>query len=203
MIDVPHWFSRDVSRETLEKLEVYKNLLEKWTRKINLISKSTVDDIAMRHIWDSAQIYNHIEGKWADLGSGGGLPGVVLAVLADGWNESVDMVLIESDQRKAAFLRACARDLEISLKVIPKRIDEAEPQSAEVVSARALANLNSLIELALPHLAVDGTGIFMKGAKWQAEIEKARHNWLFSCEATPSKTNPDAAILRIRDIQRA
>ncbi len=202
MIDVPGWFSGDVSRETLIKLEAYKNLLRKWTRKINLISKSTVDEIADRHIWDSAQIYQKASGKWVDLGSGGGLPGVVLAILAQGDEEVLDLTLIESDQRKATFLRTCARELDVSLTVIPKRIDKAEEQKASIVSARALADLSSLIELSQPHLSEGGMGIFMKGVKWQAEIEDARRNWLFSCEATPSKTNPEAAILRIRDIQR-
>ena len=85
MMEAPGWFVRDVSCETLEKLDAYKALLEKWTRKINLISKSTIDDISMRHIWDSAQIYQQVTHKWVDLGSGGGLPGVVIAVLAAGW----------------------------------------------------------------------------------------------------------------------
>lgn len=202
MIDVPHWFSGNVSRETLAKLSVYKDLLEKWTRKINLISKSSINEIADRHIWDSAQIYQKTNGKWVDLGSGGGLPAVVLAILAQSNGDTLDLTLIESDQRKAAFLRTCARELEVPLTVIPERIDETEEQNANIVSARALADLKTLIELSQRHLAQGGTGIFMKGIKWQAEIEDARRNWLFSYEATPSKTNPEAAILKIRDIQR-
>ena len=203
MMEAPGWFVRDVSRETLEKLDAYKALLEKWTRKINLISKSTIDDIAMRHIWDSAQIYQQVTHKWVDLGSGGGLPGVVIAVLAAGWNEPMDMVLVESDQRKTTFLRTCARELDISLNVIPKRIDEIESQQGEIVSARALSDLSGLLEIAVPHLSQGGTCVFMKGARWQAEVENARKSWQFSCEAAPSKTNSDAAILRIRDIERA
>ena len=202
MIAPPDWFLHDVSRETLEKLDAYKNLLEKWTRKINLISRSTVEDIAMRHIWDSAQIYERIDGKWADLGSGGGLPAVVLAVLAEGWGDPLDMVLVESDQRKTTFLRTCARELDVSFRVIPERIDEIEPQFADVVSARALADLSGLIKLTLPHLKPGGVGVFMKGARWQEEVKDAQENWRFSYEATPSKTNPEAAILKIRDIQR-
>lgn len=202
MMEAPYWLPHSVSRETLSKLEAYKGLLEKWTRKINLISKSTIDEIADRHIWDSAQVYHNNPGKWVDLGSGGGLPGVVIAILAQGRGEPVDLTLIESDQRKATFLRTCARELEVALFVIPKRINEVEEQNANTVSARALTDLDSLIGLSQLHLAKGGVGVFMKGAKWQAEIEDARRNWLFSCEATPSKTNPEAAILRIRDIRR-
>ncbi|WP_223421847.1 16S rRNA (guanine(527)-N(7))-methyltransferase RsmG [Tateyamaria pelophila] len=202
MIEVPQWFSRDVSRETLEKLETYKNLLEKWTRKINLISKSTIEDISERHIWDSAQIYQQTQGKWVDLGSGGGLPGVVLAILAEGWNEPLNLTLVESDQRKATFLRACAREIEVSINVSAKRIEMIEVQNADVVSARALTDLNSLIEMSFRHLAPGGLGVFMKGARWKAEVEDARKNWLFLCDAVLSKTSPEAAILKIRDIQR-
>lgn len=202
MIDVPLWFPRDVSRETLEKLDAYKALLEKWTQKINLISRSSIQHIADRHIWDSAQVYEKTEGKWADLGSGGGLPAVVVALLAQGWNEALDMTLVESDQRKATFLRSCARELDVPLQVVARRIDAVKPLGADTISARALADLSSLLELSHPHFAMGGTGIFMKGARWQDELRAARKNWVFSCDATESKTNPEAAILKIRDIHR-
>jgi 16S rRNA (guanine527-N7)-methyltransferase len=202
VIEVPTWFLQDVSRETLDKLCVYKELLKKWTKKINLISRSTYDHIADRHIWDSAQIFEHIEGRWVDLGSGGGLPGVVLAILADGKKKPLNIVLIESDIRKATFLRTCSTKLEVPLKVISQRIDCIEPLNAEIISARALTNLNNLVELAEMHLTPGGASLFMKGAKWQQELEEARRNWQFSCDVKPSLTNPDAAILRIKDIRR-
>lgn len=202
MIAVPCWFQRDVSRETLQKLDAYKTLLEKWTRKINLISKSTVQDIAERHIWDSAQVYEKTDGKWADLGSGGGLPAVVVAILAQGWKDPLEMTLVESDQRKATFLRTCARELDLQITVVSHRIEAVDALGAQIISARALADLNSLLALSYPHLAKDGTGIFMKGARWQDEVHAARKNWVFSCDAMESKTNPEAAILRIRDIHR-
>lgn len=198
----PDWFEQDVSRETLEKLDAFAALLEKWTGKINLIAKSTVDDIMMRHIWDSAQAFQPFSGKWADLGSGGGLPGVVVAILAQAQDAPSETVLIESDQRKATFLRTCARELDVPLTVIAKRIEQAEPQRAQIVSARALADLDTLLELSTRHLSAEGIAIFSKGAQWQSEINDARKHWRFSCDAVPSKTNPDAAILRIRDIER-
>lgn len=202
-MQVPDWFDQDVSRETLDKLSAFEALLAKWTKKINLVAKSTVDDIASRHIWDSAQVYQPTDGIWTDIGSGGGLPGVVIAILAQGRGDAQKTVLIESDQRKSTFLRTCARELDLPMTVIAKRIEQADPQGANIVSARALADLDTLLALATPHLADGGTCIFMKGAQWRSEIEAAEQNWRFACVATPSKTNPDAAILRIRDITRA
>jgi 16S rRNA (guanine527-N7)-methyltransferase len=203
MITRPDWFEGDVSRETLDKLDLYQSLLGKWTGKINLIAKSTVNEIAQRHIWDSAQIYQGESGLWADLGTGGGLPGVVIAVLAAGRTIPLSMVLVESDQRKAAFLRTCAREMDVPMTVIAQRIEQIDPQNADVVSARALSQLGHLLAHAEQHMKPTGTAIFMKGGQWQAELEDTRKNWRFSYEATPSKTNSDAAILKIRDIERA
>ena len=99
-------------------------------------------------------------------------------------------------------MRTCSTKLEVPLKVISQRIDCIEPLNAEIISARALTNLNNLIELAEMHLTPGGASLFMKGAKWQQELEEARRNWQFSCDVKPSLTNPDAAILRIKDIRR-
>jgi len=201
-MDTPGWYEGNVSRETLDKLSEYEQLLRKWTSKINLISKGTVDDIEARHIWDSAQIYGGDDQDWLDIGSGGGLPAVVVAILAQGDHRSVNMTMVESDQRKAMFLRTCARHLEVPFAVSAQRIESIEPHSAATVSARALSRLDTLLGLAARHLASDGACIFMKGEAWQDEIAEAKRNWRFSCDATPSKTNPRAAILRIKDIER-
>ncbi|WP_299139804.1 16S rRNA (guanine(527)-N(7))-methyltransferase RsmG [uncultured Tateyamaria sp.] len=202
MIAPPSWFSDDVSRETLERLDAYQALLRKWTVKINLIARSTVDNVAHRHIWDSAQIYRPFDGTWCDLGSGGGLPGVVVAIFAAADNPEAKVSLIESDQRKATFLRTCARELALPVSVHAQRVENALPQDASVVSARALADLDQLLGWAQPHLGHGGQCVFMKGAQWQQEVAAARENWRFSCEATPSMTHQEAAILTIRDIER-
>lgn len=202
MTAVPRWLERDVSRETLDALEEYAALILKWTRKINLISASTQDEIFDRHIWDSAQIYSGQTGTWADLGSGGGLPGVVIAILRQGDGIQDSTVLIESDQRKATFLRTCGRTLGLNLKVVAERIETAEPAQAAVVSARALINLPELLAFADRHLAENGTCVLLKGATWQQEVAQARRHWQFSCRETQSKTHAQAAILEIRDIAR-
>ncbi len=110
-MQVPSWYDRDVSRETLEALASYAELLRRWTTKINLIAKSTIDDVENRHIWDSAQAYTGQSGRWLDLGSGGGLPAVVVAILAKGEGRDLNVICVESDLRKATFLRTCAREL--------------------------------------------------------------------------------------------
>lgn len=198
----PPWYTRDVSRETLEKLRLYAELIRKWSAKINLVSKASLEGLEDRHIWDSAQAYLPVDGEWLDFGSGGGLPAVVVAILAQGEGRELPVTMVESDQRKSAFLRTCARELSIPCKVVASRIEQIPPMQAEVVSARALADLNALLAMANPHLKADGICVFMKGATWRDEIERAQAEWRFSYVATQSKTNPEAAILHIKEIER-
>lgn len=202
-MQVPDWFDRPVSRETLDALETYSRLLDHWTRKINLISPTTRSDIENRHIWDSAQAYVPTEGTWLDLGSGAGLPGLVVAILARGEGSSARFSLVESDQRKATFLRTCLRDLSLNAEIICERIENVLPQDADVLSARALANLSTLLEYAERHMSSNGQCVFLKGGKWRAEIAEAKEKWHFSCTIRASLTAPEAAILTIKDIRRA
>lgn len=201
-MQAPSWYEGDVSRETLDKLAAYATLLRKWTTRINLISKASEDGIEDRHIWDSAQIYDHTEGEWLDMGSGGGLPGVVVAILAQGDGCALTMTMVESDQRKATFLRTCVRELSLPCTILASRIEDVPPITSGTISARALAPLDHLLGLCARHLGPNGRCLFMKGARWQEELSAARANWRFSCNATSSKTNTQAAILDIRDIER-
>lgn len=201
-MDVPSWWTSSVSRETLEKLQAYADLIRKWTPKINLIAKSTLDEVEIRHIWDGAQVYEPRTGHWADLGSGGGLPGVVVAILAQAAGDNTQVTLVESDQRKCAFLRTCAREFGLQMSVVSKRIEETPTLSAQTISARALAPLDDLIYLAEPHLAEGGLCLFQKGAQWKAEIEAAQQNWQFSYDAKQSRTKAEAVVLKIKDIKR-
>ncbi|MEM6373650.1 MAG: 16S rRNA (guanine(527)-N(7))-methyltransferase RsmG [Pseudomonadota bacterium] len=198
----PAWYTRDVSRETLDKLQAYANLIRKWTARINLVSMASRDQLETRHIWDSAQIYTGEEGSWLDIGSGGGLPAVVVAVLRAGEGRGVAMTLVESDQRKATFLRTCARELDLSFTVQAERVEILAPHAAGVLSARALAPLEGLLGYADRHLKNGGQCIFMKGAAWKEEVAQAQQNWRFSYDATVSKTDANAAILRIKEIER-
>lgn len=190
-----------VSRETLERLKTYEALVRKWTPRVNLISASTIDDLWHRHIEDSLQLLDCISEEpktWVDLGSGGGFPGVVIAIAAP----EISMTLIESDARKCAFLQTALRETGTQATVLNKRIEQAPPSSADIVSARALAALPKLIELANPHLRPGGILLAPKGANHREEVESALENWSFHCEYYPSKTNPNSSILGISGIER-
>lgn len=196
--------SLDVSRETIERLEAYVDLVKKWNPKINLVSKASLGDIWHRHILDSAQLFDLAPDSesWVDLGSGGGFPGIVLSILALERNPKGRFTLVESDQRKSAFLRTAIRELDLNAKVLAQRIEDVPPLKAQALSARALADLDILLGFGAKHLASDGTALFPKGESWEKEDRAARERWSYSCEVITSKTNPDAAVLKIKDILR-
>lgn len=193
----------DVSRETTEKLRAFEDLVKKWTQKINLISKSTIPEIWTRHITDSTQIFSLAppSGTWVDIGSGGGFPGIVIAILTESTDTPHQVTLIESDIRKCTFLRSAIRELSLDAKVITGRIEEIPPLNADILSARALADLDTLLSFADRHLSPAGTALFPKGAQWQTEEHYARSSWSYHCEPITSKTESKAAILRLRDIK--
>ncbi|MGH1355153.1 MAG: 16S rRNA (guanine(527)-N(7))-methyltransferase RsmG [Thalassovita sp.] len=195
----------DVSRETMDRLEVYADLLKKWNPKINLVSKATLADLWTRHIVDSAQIYTLAPKNfthWSDLGSGGGFPGLVCAIIAAERNPTANFTLIESDARKSVFLRTVARETGIKVNVFTDRIERAIPLNADILSARALADLTMLLSFADLHLQESGIALFPKGVNWQKEVEEARKAWFFEYEAITSETESGSIILRIGDISR-
>ncbi len=128
---------------------------------------------------------------------------MVVAILSEASNPSGTVTLIESDARKAAFLRAALRETGARAIILNERIESVEPQNADVVSARALADLDSLLGFALPHTARDATCLFAKGAKWRTELSQAKSKWKFDHTVVTSKLDPDAAILCIRELSRA
>lgn len=189
-----------VSRETRVKLSTYVDLLLKWNERINLISRVTKDEVWQRHIEDSAQLclyVPHPVQTWLDIGSGGGLPGVVVAILLSDKDFLGKMILVESDRRKAAFLLEISRSLSLGLTVKDSRIEALEPILADVISARALTNLDGLIGLSMPHVTTKTRLLFPKGAGHQAEIEGARQNWAFDLALHRSMTDDRSAIVEI------
>lgn len=196
----------NVSRETLDRIVEFEALLLKWTKSINLISRDTQKDIRNRHIRDSAQLYHlapHSGGTWLDLGSGGGLPALVCAILDAQTAPRWSFKLIESDQRKSTFLRTAARTLGLNVQVLSERIENVPPLGAQLVTARALAALPKLLTLATPHGHPHTTYIFPKGASSAAEIVAAQADWRFRIETVPSITNPDSSLLILGDVTRA
>ncbi|KPN61573.1 16S rRNA (guanine527-N7)-methyltransferase [Aliiroseovarius crassostreae] len=202
------FFSRkfDVSRETLERLKIYASLLKKWNPAINLVAPSTINDLWERHFLDSAQVFSALPQdatKWCDVGTGGGFPGLIVAMLAQEKAPELQITCIESDLRKATFLRTVLRETGVKAKVLSERIESAEPQGADVFSARALASLDKLLEFSERHLSPDGICVFQKGVRYQEEVEEALENWSFQLDKIPSVTNSDAVILKIGAIKRA
>ncbi|MRU15548.1 16S rRNA (guanine(527)-N(7))-methyltransferase RsmG [Roseovarius sp. A21] len=195
----------DVSRETSDKLEHFADLLLKWNPRINLVSRSTLDDLWARHILDSAQIYDlapHPVTHWADLGSGGGFPGLVLAILGAESGSPKKVTLVESDVRKCAFLRTVIRETGVSAQVINDRIEDIPALGADVLSARALADLPKLLAFTERHLSADGTALFPKGATWEKELQDAQSQWNFEYRVAKSKTEDGPAILAITGVSR-
>ena len=195
-----------VSRETMERLDQYAELLRKWNPAINLVSKATVAAIWKRHFIDSAQVFTIAaprSGLWADLGSGAGFPGLVVAILAAELAPDLSVVLLESDLRKAAFLATVARNTGVRVRVSTDRIEAAPPLGARYLSARALAPLPGLLQHVERHLLHEGTAYFSKGKGWKDEISNAQKNWRFEATAHPSKTEENSAILEIKGVARA
>jgi 16S rRNA (guanine527-N7)-methyltransferase len=141
-------------------------------------------------------------GLWADFGTGGGFPGLVVAILAEELAPKLKILCVESDVRKATFLRTVIRETGISATVVSERIESLAPLGAEIISARALASLSKLIEYAGPHLSKSGHCLFLKGAMVEKERAEALEKWRFSCEDYRSETDQEAVILKIGAIER-
>jgi 16S rRNA (guanine527-N7)-methyltransferase len=191
-----------VSRETLEKMAIYSRLLEKWQKAINLVGPLTLTDIPERHFFDSAQMFRYItnvDARLADLGSGAGFPGMVLAMLG-----VREVHLVESDIRKATFLREVSRETNTPVTIHDIRVEAVEIPGLDVITARAMAPLKDL----LVHMDRMTTkdhpiyGLFAKGLQHQEEIDKARKQWNFEAELFPSETDLSGKILRIKNLTR-
>jgi len=199
---VPDWL--DVSRETIAKLEQFLDLVNRWNPKINLVSAASLPTAWTRHVLDSAQIWSVRETgiqSWLDIGSGGGFPGLIVAILAQAEEPDMTITLVESDQRKATFLRVASQELKLKTEIICDRIERLAPLGAEILSARALAPLKELLPYVQRHLVPGGTALFLKGERVEAEIQEAQLSWNFDVDMLSSKTDDKAIVLKIRDIQ--
>lgn len=195
-----------VSRETMNRLEIYVELLHKWQKTINLVSRDGLVDLWRRHIFDSAQLANMIPVDRPitilDMGSGAGFPGLVLAILALEQNRQWSVHLVESDSRKAAFLATVARETGAAVTIHNKRLENLDPILADVVTARALAPLDKLLDYAVRFLAPQGQCLCLKGVGAEDELTAARKTWKMTVDRFPSRSGPTGVILRIREISR-
>lgn len=189
-----------LSKDVSSRLDAFATMLLRWTGTVNLIAPGDVGDVTTRHIDDSLQLAPLMPpgvARGIDLGSGAGFPGLILAIAT-----GVSFDLVESDRRKAAFLREAARETAAPVTVHAKRIEDAAIPPAPLVTARALARLPRLLAFAAPKLAPGGVCLFLKGAAAHAELTEAAPDWHMRVETIPSRTDPSATILRISEITR-
>lgn len=207
-INGPEDFAKafNVPRETIHKLVRYAELLAHWQKSTNLIAPSTLPTLWSRHFADSAQLRDLAsEARLSlDLGSGAGFPGLVVAILQAG-RPDFRMHLVESNRKKCAFLAEVARETLAPVDIHAMRIEELaeSPQRLEpdVVSARALAPLPRLFELAAPFFDSNTRGLFLKGREAEAEIEDARREWSFDYRLHPSRTSVNSSIIEVSEIR--
>ncbi len=193
-----------VSRETAERLATYVALLKRWNAAKNLVAPSTIAEIWQRHVADSLQLIRHAPSArtWVDLGSGGGLPALVLAaVLAD--SPGATLHCVESKLGKAAFLREAARQMRVPVTVHAERIETVLGRwpaaiKADVVTARALADMTKLLDLANPLLKTGAVGLFLKGQDVVSELTQAAKYWKLDTITTPSATDGAGHIVTVR-----
>jgi len=208
-IDTPESFQAAfaISRETLDRLKLYAQILRRWQTTINLVAPKTLDDIWHRHFADSAQLWGLRPATarvWLDLGSGAGFPGLVLAILG-AESGATHHILVESDTRKAAFLREVARATGITVDIVGLRIENAETRvtvkAVDCLTARALAPLPRLLEMSAPYFTASTLGLFLKGKDAAAEVEQAQLRWQFACELKPSLTDSEARVVVLKALK--
>ncbi|HUZ75438.1 MAG TPA: 16S rRNA (guanine(527)-N(7))-methyltransferase RsmG [Stellaceae bacterium] len=189
-----------VSRETLERLDAFVALLRAWNRRINLVGGSTMGDPWRRHVLDSAQLAPHLPDKariLVDLGSGAGLPGLVLAVIG-----ALEVHLVEADQKKAVFLREAARAMGTSVMVHAQRAEHLPPIVADVVTARAVAPLPELMDMAERFSRPQTRLLFLKGRTAEEELTLAGKTWKMAARLVPSLSDPGGMVLILDSVAR-
>ncbi len=215
MSDLEHDFKVDrahaleltpVSRETLARLDLFVDLLLSWQKKTNLIAPSTIPLLWTRHIADSLQLIDQAgEARvWVDFGSGGGFPAIPIACALAGKPNAL-MHLVESNTKKAAFLREAVRVTGVPAKVYNQRVEkfgDSFRETVDVVSARALAPLKTLCGQAFPLIARGAVGLFLKGQDVDAELTEAAKYWRIEASKVPSKTSPEGCIVVIRGLHQ-
>lgn len=197
----PDEFREDmgVSAEELARLQEFVTLLTRWQKRVNLVSQKSLAEIWRRHILDSAQLLRYAPPaarRWADLGSGAGFPGLVTAILG-----APDQHLIESDARKYAFLVEAVRATGVDVTLHHARIEELEPISADVVTARALAPLAKLLPHASRHGSGSHTCLLPKGRNAAIELRDAAESWRLTYRCFPSLSHPEGRVLAIQAAQ--
>jgi 16S rRNA (guanine527-N7)-methyltransferase len=192
-----------VSRETLSRLKTYAGMLADWNARHNLVSRASMADLWRRHFWDSAQLAPFIPPNATsliDLGSGAGFPGLVLAEMLRE-RAGAKIVLYESTQKKCRFLKAVAERLQLSPEIRWARIEEAQPEPFDIVTARACKPLSELLAYAQRFWSPNTVGLFLKGQNVGVELTEARKSWRMNIQRHPSRSDPTGAILELHELR--
>jgi len=195
----------DVSRETYTDLETFQNMVLEWNNKFNLISKSSAEDIWNRHILDSLQLLKFINDKAEklyDFGSGAGFPGMVLAIAIKDIFPNLKVSLMESIRKKTIFLNEVKTRLNLDVDIYNERVENLKLPKADIITSRAMASLEKLLNYAYPFCKKETELLFLKGKTWEDEIKTALIKWKFDYEAFESITDKDGKILFIKNIRR-
>ena len=189
--------------DTVARLETYEQLLRRWQSAVNLVAKSSLDQVWQRHFADSAQLFGMApEAKhWLDIGSGAGFPGLVIALI--GADAGIRVCLVESSERKCAFLAEVARETDVAVEIRNERIESYASQRtvarSDVVTARGLAPLEKILRLSAPLFGANTVGLFLKGRQAESEVEAAKRDWTFHVKLVPSRTDRSARIVEVRN----
>ncbi len=194
-----------VSRETLARLKLFVGLLADWNTRMNLVSAHSIAEVWRRHVWDSAQLLPFIPGdakSLVDLGSGAGFPGLVLAILLAG-HPDFHTVLYESVAKKCRFLEEAAHRIGVTVEIRNARIEDAEPEPFDVVTARACASLAQLLSYAQAFQGKTTLCLFLKGQSAGVELIEANRSWTMAVEQHQSRSDPSGVIFAIRELRHA
>lgn len=190
-----------LSDDRRRALESYAELLQKWQARINLVAPATLPELWRRHFLDSAQLLEHVDGlpgPILDFGSGAGFPGMVLSILGRD-----DVILVESDRRKVAFLQETARVTGATPVIEPCRIESLRPIRAGIITARALAPVAKLLHYAEPYAGRSTVYLFLKGEQVDAELTTAQNTWKMAVTKAPSISDSRGVVLRLEEVSRA
>lgn len=208
-LDTPERFAAHfhVSRETIERLEVYATLLKQWQQGTNLVAPKTLDAVWQRHFSDSAQLLALApeSATWLDLGSGAGFPGLVIAICRANQEDGL-VRIVESNARKCAFCHEVVRETGCSVEIHSQRIESLRGQAkfadTDIVTARALAPLNDLLALAAPFFSSRTRGLFLKGRRASDDLAEAEKHWEFESRLHPSLTDAEASIVEVSRLRQ-
>lgn len=195
----------NVSRETISKLKAYENMVLEWNNKINLVSRSSVENLWNRHILDSLQLIQFIKStdkKLVDFGSGAGFPAIVIAIMCEQLFPELKVNLVESIGKKITFLKAVKEELNLNINIYHDRIENLKISEIDIISSRALAALPKLLEYAQPFCERNTRLVFPKGENWKEELQVAQQKWLFDFKVVQSLTNTSGQILNISNLRR-